>query len=131
MKQPWQITRRQVLDIVESGGTFIDDLGETWRFTGKKQQVGFTYLQEAINPKTKQRIQVTLRDVMDSHERAIKQRIATGKPVPAEVLAGYPELFAEALAIAKARKRNGRSRIKPKTTARRKPRASVSLHSTR
>jgi len=92
VKEPWRMTREEVMGIVTLGGYFKDVENEVWRFTGKKREAGLTYLREAINTKTRRKIHATMRNVLDDHKVSVEEALSKGKPVPLKVLKDYPKL---------------------------------------
>lgn len=81
-KEPWQMTRREVL--------------ESLRVPGRKVGPGFMGAGIIENAGTIDGIPMSevpgWEDATLAHSRAVKRAVAEGKPVPAEVLADYPDL---------------------------------------
>jgi hypothetical protein len=92
-QEPWQTTRREVMNRVETpGGQYTDSNGVTWEFTGKHDTVGLAYDYEMKNLKTGVMGHDTLRNIFADHERAIQAALLKAKPVPQDVLKDYPKL---------------------------------------
>lgn len=99
IKQPWQMTAKEWTQEKEKlrpnaqgtgGGGFQTNIGKSKRGAenaAQKMQEGFAFLNYGIKDKNIEGLQLP-----PSHEDVIQKALLEGKPVPAEVLAEYPDL---------------------------------------
>lgn len=104
VKEPWEMTYKELVDTIERGNLgrrrpileqmFSEWLGPESEFAANDFERGVwtEYNEFASRPDIAHGVRVPFIDMSIKHKAAIQKALAEGNPVPAEVLADYPDL---------------------------------------
>jgi len=106
-KQPWEMTYKDLVKVVERGNLgqrrpileqmFSEWIGPKSEFAANDFERGVwtEYNEYADRPEMAHGVRLPYIDMSAKHKAVIQQALAGGKPVPAQVLADYPDLAAK------------------------------------